>query len=116
MKRSLALLALTLQTGPVPAQDRPLLIPQVEGEKLGRIIGRAIACGVAAERTDAVLKAARERMLARVGRALTEERFAPALNQAAGFETSLPRPSDAACAKATEAFERTANEQAARPE
>lgn len=88
------------------APGRALVIPQVEGERQGAIIGRAIACGAPAARTDESLRAARERMMRALGRAMTEERFVPELNQALFFETNLPKPSDAACAKALEALER----------
>ncbi|GEO99017.1 hypothetical protein [Methylobacterium haplocladii] len=87
------------------AQDRPLVIPQVEGAKQGRVIGRAMACGVAKGRTGAVVTANRARMLAAVGSAFTEDRYLPELDRAIAFETSLPSPSEAACAKAVTAFE-----------
>jgi hypothetical protein len=102
---TLALPALLTLAG-AEAPGRPLLIPQVEGERQGAIIGRAIACGAPAARTDEALRVARERIMSALGRAMTEERFVPELNQALFFETSLPKPSDAACAKAMEAFER----------
>lgn len=96
----LVLMLLGLFALPTSAQDKPLVIPQVEGGKLGRIVGRAIACGAPEERTGAVLRAARERMRAAVGQAFTEDRFLPELDRALRFETSLPKPSDAACEKA----------------
>ena len=86
------------------AEPKPLLIPQVEGERQGRIVGRAIACGAPEERTSAVLRASRERMLQAVGGGFTETRYLPELSRAIQFETSLPKPSDAACARALEAL------------
>lgn len=100
-------LVLATLAGSASAEERPLVIPQVEGARLGRIVGRAIACGAPEDRTGTVVRAARERMLASVGQAFTEDRFLPELNRAIGFETSLPKPSDAACDKALVAFERT---------
>ncbi len=103
--------AASAQPAPQPpgsGLDKPLVIPQVEGERQGKIVGRAIACGTPRERTDAVLQAARQAMLARVGGPFTENRYLPALGQAITFETSLGRPSDEACAKALDAFERFA--------
>ena len=85
---------------------RPLVIPQIEGERQGKILGRALACGAPRERVEAVLKAGRERMLASVGRALTEERYMLSLDDALRLETSLPAPSPQACEKALAALER----------
>lgn len=102
---TLALPAILTLAG-AEAPGRPLLIPQVEGERQGAIIGRAIACGAPAARTDEALRVVRERIMRALGRAMTEERFVPELNQALFFETNLPKPSGAACAKAMEAFER----------
>lgn len=101
---SLSLLVV-LAAGAVSAQDRPLVIPQVEGAKQGRVIGRAIACGVDQARTGALVTANRARMLAAVGAAFTEDRYLPELDRTIAFETSLPRPSEPACAKAVAAFE-----------
>ncbi len=98
-------LALLLTAGAASAQDRPLVIPQVEGAKQGRVIGQAIACGVDPARTGAVVTANRARMLAAVGAAFTEDRYLPELDRAIAFETSLPRPSEPACARALAAFE-----------
>ncbi len=94
------------QTPPDAAGARPLVIPQVEGERQGKILGRALACGAARERVEAVLTAGRARMLAAVGRALTEERYVLALDDAMRLETSLPAPSPTACEKAVVALER----------
>ena len=88
------------------AQDTSLMIPQIEGGKQGRVVGRAIACGLPRERTEAYLRTARERMLRAVGGPFTEDRYLPALAQAIEQETSLGKPSDAACAKAAAEFER----------
>lgn len=85
---------------------RPLVIPQIEGERQGKILGRALTCGAPRERVDAVLKSGRERMLASVGRALTEERYMLSLDDALRLETSLPAPSPQACEKALAALER----------
>ncbi|MET0427782.1 MAG: hypothetical protein ABW026_04715 [Microvirga sp.] len=104
----IVVLAFGLTVGAVAAQDRPLVIPQVEGAKQGRVIGRAIACGLARDRTDALITANRSRMLAAVGPAFTEDRYLPELDRAIAFETSLPRPSESACAKAVAEFERMA--------
>lgn len=87
------------------AQDKPLVIPQVEGAKQGRIIGRAMVCGVPQERTGALIKINRERMLAAVGSAFTEDRYLPELDRTIAFETSLPPPSEAVCAKAIMEFD-----------
>lgn len=87
------------------AQDKPLVIPQAEGAKQGRIIGRAIVCGVPQERTGVLIKVNRERMLAAVGSAFTEDRYLPELDRTIAFETSLPPPPAAACAKAITEFE-----------
>ena len=99
-----------LAAGQVRAQEapgaRPLVIPQVEGERQGKILGRALACGLPRARVDAALQAGRARMLAAVGRALTDERYALALDDALRLETSLPAPSPQACEKAAAAFER----------
>lgn len=105
MRERLAFLALAVLAQAALAQDRPLVIPQVEGAKQGRLVGRAIACGVSRERTDVVVRASRERMLRAVGPAFTEDRYLPELDRAIRFETGLPRPSDAACAKALSEFE-----------
>lgn len=82
------------------------MIPQAEGERQGAVIGRAMACGAPSERTNRVLQAGRARMQAIVGRALTDERYVLALNEALAFETSLPAPSAERCARALEALER----------
>ncbi|GEP09186.1 hypothetical protein [Methylobacterium gnaphalii] len=105
MKVSVCALVLSLLASAVAAQDKPLVIPQVEGAKQGRVIGRAIACGVPQERTGAAIAVNRQRMLAAVGAAFTEDRYLPALNDATSFEASLPKPSEAACAKAVTEFE-----------
>lgn len=105
MRRSLRAVALLLLSDAAFAGDRPLLIPQVEGAKQGRILGRGLACGVGRERIEAVIRTNRGKMLAAVGRPFTEDRYGPALDEAIGFETSLPRPSEAACAKALAEFE-----------
>ncbi|GLS45210.1 hypothetical protein [Methylobacterium brachythecii] len=105
MKVSAGALALALLGSAAAAQDKPLVIPQVEGAKQGRIVGRAIACGVAQERTGPVVTQNRQRMLARVGAAFTEDRYLPELERAIAFETSLPKPSESSCAKAITAFE-----------
>jgi hypothetical protein len=94
------------QTPPEPGGARPLVIPQVEGERQGKVLGRALACGAERERVDRVLRAGRERMMAAVGRALTEERYALALDDAMRLETSLPAPSPSACEKALAGLER----------
>ncbi|GJE26210.1 hypothetical protein [Methylobacterium organophilum] len=92
----LALLALA---HPVSAQEaaqqaarKPLVIPQEAGARQGRVVGRAILCGVAPERVDALLRSRREAMQRAVGVALTQERYVLALNDAIAFETSLPKP------------------------
>jgi len=107
------LLGLMLTAGAAPAQSlpdaggaRPLVIPQVEGERQGKVLGRALACGAGRERVDRVLRSGRERMMAAVGRALTEERYALALDDAMRLETSLPAPSPSACEKALAGLER----------
>ncbi|MCE4222801.1 hypothetical protein HCU64_03475 [Methylobacterium sp. C25] len=105
MKVSVWALALSLLGSAAAAQDKPLVIPQVEGARQGRIVGRAIACGVGQDRTGSAIAANRQRMLATVGAAFTEDRYLPALNEALSFETSLPKPSDTACAKAEKEFE-----------
>ncbi|WP_342148355.1 hypothetical protein [Methylorubrum sp. SB2] len=87
-------------------QGRPLVIPQAEGEKQGKIFGRALACGVPRERVDAAIAAGRTRMQAVVGRALTDERYLLSLDDAMRLETSLPAPSATACEKGIAAFER----------
>lgn len=94
------------QTPPDTGAARPLVIPQLEGERQGKILGRAMACGATRERVEAVLRAGRARMLAAVGRALTEERYVLALDDAMRLETSLPAPSAQGCEKALAAFER----------
>lgn len=104
--RNVVVLGLLAWSSAGRAQDRQLVIPQDEGERQGRIIGRAIACGVAADRTNRALQTVREQMLRAVGRALTDERFVPVLNQALFLETNLPRPSEGACAEALEALAR----------
>lgn len=91
-----------LLAAPARAEPKPLVIPQVEGERQGRIVGRAIACGAPEERTSAILHAARERMLRAVGGDFTETRYLPELSRAIQFETSLPKPSEAACVRALE--------------
>lgn len=105
MRGFLGALALLLLAVPAFAEDKPLVIPQVEGATQGRVIGRAIACGVAQERSGALITANRDRMRAAVGAAFTEDRYLPALDEAIAFETSLPRPSDGACVKALTEFE-----------
>lgn len=104
--RNTIVLALLALSSAAHGQDRQLVIPQIEGEKQGRIIGRAIACGASTDRTDRILQAARDRMLTIVGRALTDERYVLSLNDAMSFEAGLPKPGDAACARAFEALER----------
>lgn len=109
--RTLGLLALLLPFGPAHAQEppvpgKPLVIPQVEGERQGKVLGRALACGVARDRVEPVLRAGRARMLAAVGLALTEERYTLALDDAMRLEASLPTPSPNACEKALAAMER----------
>ncbi|KQQ18040.1 hypothetical protein ASF53_06645 [Methylobacterium sp. Leaf123] len=94
------------QTPPDPGADRPLVIPQVEGERQGKVLGRALACGAERERVERVLRTGRARMMAAVGRALTEERYALALDDAMRLETSLPAPSANACEKAMAGLER----------
>ena len=104
--RAALCLAPLLWSAAAAGQDRPLTIPQVEGERHGKVLGRALACGVARERVDSVLRVQRERMLAAVGRALTEERYVLSLDDAMRLETSLPAPSSTACEKGVAAFER----------
>lgn len=94
------------QAGPGTPEARPLVIPQAEGEKHGKILGRALACGAPRERVDAVLAAGRARMQAAVGRALTDERYLLSLDDAMRLETSLTPPSPTACEKGIAAFER----------
>lgn len=94
------------QSVPETSGTRPLVIPQVEGERQGKVLGRALACGAARERVERVLREGRARMLAAVGRALTEERYVLALDDAMRLETSLPAPSPAACERALTALER----------
>ncbi|MGN7127506.1 hypothetical protein [Methylorubrum thiocyanatum] len=94
------------QTPPDAGHARPLVIPQAEGEREGKTLGRALACGAERERVERVLRAGRARMLAAVGRALTEERYVLALDDAMRLETSLPAPSPASCEKALAALER----------
>lgn len=94
------------QTPPDAGHARPLVIPQVEGEREGKTLGRALACGAERERVERVLRVGRARMLAAVGRALTEERYVLALDDAMRLETSLPAPSPASCEKALAALER----------
>lgn len=89
-----------------PAPGRPLVIPQEVGARQGRVVGRAVACGLPAERVEALLRALRERMQGLVGRALTDERYVLALNEAVQEETGLPTPTETACARAAEAFAR----------
>lgn len=108
-----ACLATTLGSGlawaqaePAAPGARPLVIPQAEGEKHGKMFGRALACGVARERVDAAIAAGRTRMQAAVGRALTDERYLLSLDDAMRLETSLPVPSSASCEKGIAAFER----------
>lgn len=96
--------AVEAQTSEAPGV-RPLVIPQVEGERQGKVLGRALACGAARERVERVLREGRARMLAAVGRALTEERYVLALDDAMRLETSLPAPSPAACERALTALE-----------
>lgn len=104
---SLTIPVLLILAGGTEATERTLVIPQVEGERQGTIIGRAIACGIEAERTDRILRMVRERMLSKVGRAMTDERFVPELNQAIFFETNLPTPSETAvCMRAIDAIDR----------
>ena len=105
----LAVLAVGGARAQAPAETpgaRPLVIPQVEGERQGKILGRALACGAERERVERALREGRARMLAAVGRALTEERYVLALDDAMRLETSLPAPSPAACEKALTALER----------
>ena len=104
--RAALCLAPLLCSAAASGQDKPLVIPQAEGEKHGKILGRALACGVPRERVDAVLAAGRTRMQAAVGRALTDERYLLSLDDALRLETSLPTPSPAACEKGLAAFER----------
>lgn len=104
MLAGLATGAARAQTTPEAA--KPLVIPQAEGERQGKILGRALACGAERERVERVLRTGRARMLAAVGRALTEERYVLALGDAMRLETSLPAPSPGACEKALAAFER----------
>jgi hypothetical protein len=87
-------------------QGRPLVIPQAEGERHGKVFGRALACGVPRERVDAAITAGRTRMQAAVGRALTDERYLLSLDDAMRLETSLPAPSPAICEKGIAVFER----------
>ncbi|CAO4152788.1 UrcA family protein [Methylorubrum thiocyanatum] len=94
------------QTPPDAGHARPLVIPQAEGEREGKTLGRALACGAERERVERVLRAGRARMLAAVGRALTEERYVLALDDAMRLETSLPAPSPTSCEKALAALER----------
>ena len=94
------------QTPPDAGHARPLVIPQAEGEREGKTLGRALACGAERERVERVLRAGRARMLAAVGRALTEERYVLSLDDAMRLETSLPAPSPASCEKALAALER----------
>ena len=103
---ALAAFAALAQTPPDAGGARPLVIPQAEGERQGKILGRALACGAERERVEGVLRAGRARMLAAVGRALTEERYVLALDDAMRLETSLPAPSPASCEKALAALER----------
>lgn len=94
------------QTPPEAPGARPLVIPQVEGERQGKVLGRALACGAERERVERLVRDGRARMLAAVGRALTEERYALALDDAMRLETSLPAPSPASCERAFAALER----------
>jgi len=89
-----------------PESGRPLVIPQEVGARQGRVVGRALACGLPPARVEALLRTLRDRMQRAVGRTLTDERYVLALNDAMTLETSLPRPGDEACAGATEAFAR----------
>ena len=104
--RAALCLAPLLWSAAATAQDRPLVIPQAEGERHGKILGRALACGVPRERVYATIAAGRTRMQAALGRALTDERYVPSLDDAMRLETSLPPPSPTACEKGLAAFER----------
>lgn len=106
----LVLVALGLWGGAAQAQapepGRPLVIPQEVGARQGRVVGRALACGLPPARVEALLRTLRDRMQRAVGRALTDERYVLALNDAMNEETSLPRPGEETCARATAAFTR----------
>ena len=104
---ALALLAVgAARAQTTPEAARPRILPWRSPSTWGMTSGRALACGAARERVEGVLRAGRERMLAAVGRALTEERYVLALDDAMRLETSLPAPSPGACEKALAAFER----------
>ncbi|MDN3626303.1 hypothetical protein [Methylobacterium isbiliense] len=96
----LALLA-AFAAGPAAAQERALVLPHIEGERQGRIVGEAAACGADEATTQAALRLLSERMRARVGQTLWQDRFLPEFNDALRLGAQVP-PGD--CAKALAAL------------
>ena len=87
--------------GPAAAQERALVLPHIEGERQGRIVGEAAACGADEATTQAALRLLSERMRARVGQTLWQDRFLPEFNDALRLGAQVP-PGD--CAKALAAL------------
>ncbi|MFE1601772.1 hypothetical protein [Methylobacterium sp. ID0610] len=97
----MVLLALLAAAGPAAAQDRALVLPHVEGERLGTIVGRAMACGAPEAETRRASAAASARLRGAVGEAGWRDRFLPAFNDAVALVSQLP---EADCDRALAAF------------
>ncbi|WP_407518538.1 hypothetical protein [Methylobacterium oryzisoli] len=86
---------------PAAAQERPLVLPHIEGERQGRIVGEASACGTDDATVQAAVRLLSGRMRARVGQNLWQDRFLPEFNDALRLAAQLP-PGD--CEKALAAL------------
>ncbi|MGY2049326.1 hypothetical protein [Methylobacterium sp. JK268] len=106
--RLLAAGALLGAAGGASGQERSLVLPHVEGERQGTILGRAIACGAPEARTQAAARAASERMRRLAGPSPWQDRFLPAFNDAASLAAALPPASCAEALTALDALERDA--------
>ncbi|ACA19566.1 conserved hypothetical protein [Methylobacterium sp. 4-46] len=72
------------------AQERSLVLPHLEGERQGTIVGRAVACGAPEAQTQRAARLAAERMRRAVGQGPWQDRFLPAFNDAASLAAQLP--------------------------
>jgi hypothetical protein len=104
--RLVLLAGLVLAAAPLRAQDKPLVIPHVEGERQGTVVGRAMACGADEAVTRRVARLASERMLRTVGQGLWQERFLPEFNDALQLASQLPPERCEAALAALTALER----------
>ncbi|ACL60760.1 hypothetical protein [Methylobacterium nodulans] len=101
MRTASALFGVLVVAGSAAGEERALVLPHVEGERQGGIVGRAMACGAPEADTRRAAQAASERMRRAVGQAQWQDRFLPAFNDAVALASQLP---EAACDRALAAL------------